>query len=218
MGSPWDKGLYHCLFHGIKIRRMRTLITVIFAAAVASPLFAQSNEISILAGSTSVGSSEGIEFDNASAVGLAYNRFWTNLISTELSGTRSSHDGSLRFGDQQLIDLGSLDLTTIGATLQFHFINSGSLDVYAGPGIAYVSAGDLKSNDLAAAGITSVDIDTQTSWLVNAGGAFKFGHGVAIGVDGKYVHYEPDSSSAGGDVVALKLDPLTVGLTLKFHF
>jgi outer membrane protein W len=192
------------------------------AIAMASPLLAQKNEVSILAGSTSVSSTNAngseVKFDNASAVGLAYNRFWTPRFSTELSYLRSSHDGSLRFGGDPVLDLGSLDLTTIGAIAQFHFLRSQTWDVYAGAGVASISADDLTSRDLSAAGITNIAVGTRTSWILNAGAAYGLSHGIAVGIDSRYARYRPSSASPGTEGVPLKLDPLTVALALKFRF
>jgi outer membrane protein W len=201
---------------------MRTLFAAVLAMAVASPILAQKNEVSILAGSTSVSStnSDGgeVKFDNASAVGVAYSRFWSPRFSTELSYMRSSHDGSLRFGGDPLLDLGSLDLTTLAAIAQFHFLRSQTFDVYAGAGVATISTSDLKSSDLALAGIGTVSVDTSTTWIANAGAVYSLGHSIGVGIDGRYAHYRPDSTSAGAESVALKLDPVTVALALKFRF
>jgi hypothetical protein len=112
---------------------MRNIFAVLLAVAITSPLLAQKNEVSILAGSTSISSTnsnEGeVKFDDASAVGIAYSRYWTPRFSTEFSYMRSSHDGSLRFGGAPVLDLGSLDLTTIAAIAQFHFLRSQAFDV-----------------------------------------------------------------------------------------
>jgi outer membrane protein W len=201
---------------------MRMLLVVVFISILAGPLVAQSNEVSVLAGSTSVSTTKSdatdIQFDNASAVGLAYNRFWTDSISTELSVLRSSHDGSVRFAGERLLDLGSLDLTTIAAIAQFHFIRSRTVDVYAGAGVANITADDLESTDLRAAGVTNISVDSSTSWIANAGAAYTLGHGIAVGIDGRYVRYRPDSTSTGGEPVTLDLDPLTIALALKLRF
>ena len=200
---------------------MRIMYAAVLAIAIACPLFAQKNEISILAGSTSVSTTSSdaseVKFDNASAVGLAYNRFWTPRFSTELSYMRSSHDGSLRFGGDPFLDLGSLDLTTVAGIAQFHFVRSQTWDAYAGAGVAVISAGDLSSKDLTTAGLGSISVDTVTTWIANAGAAYGLSHGIAIGIDGRYARYRPDSTSKGTQV-PLKLDPLTVALAFKFRF
>lgn len=201
---------------------MRTLFAAVLTVAIASPLMAQKNEVSILAGSTSVSSTNTneteVKFDNASAVGLAYSRYWTPRFSTEFSYMRSSHDGSLRFSGDPLLDLGSLDLTTIAGIAQFHFLRSEAFDVYAGAGVAVISASDLKSRDLTAAGIESVSVDTGTGWIANAGAVYNLGHSIGIGIDGRYAHFRPATTSPGAESVSLKLDPVTIALAVKFRF
>ena len=201
---------------------MRSLIAIALVAIVTSPLLAQSNELALLGGMTSVSTTNSggssIDFDNGTAYGLSYNRFWTRSFSTDFSVMKSSHDGNIGFEGEPLLDTGSLDLTTFAGTLQYHVIHTRPLDVYVGAGAAHVSADDLKSADLVAAGVPNVSIDSQTTWLLNAGAAIGIGRSFAVGIDGKYVRYRPDSASPGTDVVRLDLDPLTIALALKFRF
>ena len=201
---------------------MRSLFAVALAALVSAPLAAQSNEVAVFGGSTHVSTTDtdgsSIKFDSGTAFGAGYNHFWTQRISSEFSFLRSSHEGSIRFGGDPLLNVGKLDLMTIAAVAQFHIVRSRSLDVYAGGGAAYVQADDLSSADLRTAGISSVKVDTKTTWVANAGASIALNRTFAVGIDGKYVHYRPSSASAGSDAVTLDLDPLTIALALKFRF
>jgi outer membrane protein W len=201
---------------------MRSLFAVVLAAIVATPLLAQSNEISLLAGTSRLGTTDtgdsDVHFDGGMAYGVSYNRFWTSTFSTDFSAMRTSNDGSIRSAGATLLDAGSLDLTMYGATLQFHPLGHQKLDVYAGAGVANVKADDLESADLRAAGITNVHVGTRTTWLANVGAAIGIGRSFAVGVDGKYVRYRPSSASPGGEAVRLDLDPLILSLAVKFRF
>jgi outer membrane protein W len=201
--------------------RLRSFIILISLLSAAS-LFAQSNEISVLAGlsrlsKTDVEGSE-VRFDVGTAYGVSYNRFWTTHFSTDVALLSTSNDASVRFGGQELFNAGSLDLRVLALTAQFHCIRHRALDVYAGAGAANVSASDLESADLALAGIDKVRVASRTTWLANAGAAIGLGHSFAVGVDGKYVRYRPSSASPGGDPVRLDVDPMIVTLVLKFRF
>jgi opacity protein-like surface antigen len=189
---------------------------------LALPLLAQSNELSLLGGKarmskTDVGGSE-VRFDSGNAYGIAYNRFWGTWLSADLSAMKTRNDAHVRFAGQNVLNAGKLNLRLLAATAQFHCVHHGALDAYAGAGVVNVHADDLKSADLATAGVTNVRVKTRTTWLANLGAAIGIGHGFAVGVDGKYVRYRPDSAEPGGEVVRLKLDPLIVSLALKFRF
>lgn len=189
---------------------------------LALPLLAQSNEVTLLVGTaraskTEVDGSE-VRFDSGSAYGISYNRFWGTWFSTDFTAMKTRNDARIRFGGEDLLDAGTLNLRLLAAIAQFHCVHDGALDAYAGAGVVNVNADDLNSADLATAGVTSVRVKSRTTWLADLGAAYGIGRSFAIGVDGKYVRYRPDSAEPGGEAVRLKVDPLIVSLAVKFRF
>ncbi|MGZ7030953.1 MAG: OmpW family outer membrane protein [Thermoanaerobaculia bacterium] len=189
---------------------------------LALPLLAQSNELTLLGGKARVSKTEvdgsEVRFDSGNAYGISYNRFWGSWFSTDFTAMKTRNDARIRFGGEDILDAGTLNLRLLAAIAQFHCLHEGALDAYAGAGVVNVNADDLNSADLATAGVTGVRVKSRTTWLADVGAAIGIGHSFAVGVDGKYVRYRPDSAEAGGEAVRLKIDPVIVSLALKFRF
>lgn len=207
---------------------MRVAVVLLALSFIALPLAAQSNDIGVWYSTSSLDSTDvsddtgtsSIDFDDATGYGVSINHFWSNSLSTEVAAHRLESDGSIAIDGTTALDIGKLKLTAITAAVQWHFMKGGRFSPYVGAGIAHVSADDLSSNDLDLAGIGEVAIDTDTTWMADAGLNVNFGSRFAVGVDAKYVPYSPDSAPVGApdDSVELDFNPLVVSAGVRLRF
>ena len=171
---------------------------------------------------------EGLEadFESGTGFGVAVNWFWGNRLSTEFAASAVSLDAGLEAADEGdnedeefLIDLGSVDLTPITATLQFHFARDSRIDPYVGVGAAWVLAGDLESEDLDLLEIGEVEVDDEFTYLLNAGLGVHFTNTFGLYLDAKYIPLEPATRAAGDpEDVEIEINPVIFSAGLKFRF
>ena len=189
----------------------------------ALPLSAQSNEVGLWYGFSQVGDTDDedstVAFDDGDGLGVSFNHFWTSHLSTEVSAMQLSHDGSLELAGTSALETGSLDLTALSATVQWHFApRAAFLSPYVGAGVSYVTADDITSADLQLIGIERVEIDNSIAVTGQAGLDIAFSRRFAVGVDAKYIRYRPDSAAPVGDALQLDLDPLVFSAGLKLRW
>lgn len=190
---------------------------------------APANELGVFAsvssfGSTSITDAEFdlvFEFDEDVGYGVSYNRFWTNRFSTELSVQKLGADLEVTVSDgapSVVVATGEVDLTAYSATAQWHFARSGRISPYVGGGIAHV-AGDVKLDpDPDDPGANeNLDLDSETTWLVNAGVTFGINDAFAVSADAKYIPYE---TKVEGDTSSdrIDIDVLVFSAVLKWRF
>lgn len=159
-----------------------------------------------------------IEFDENIGYGVTADIWWGDRISTELGVYGIDADGSIEVGFlDETIDLGSLDVMPVTATLRFHF-GGDRFDGYIGAGGVYALFEDLRSDDLMTGGTEYVEIDDTLSWLANAGFVVRFSEGFGIGVDAKWIPLDADTVDNFGEELTLELDPLMIsgGVVLRF--
>ena len=211
--------------------------TVVLAAAVCSiflavPIAAQQNEIGVFATYTTLESTEvedpefpddtaSIDFDSDLGYGLSYNRYWSENFSTEFAANRITAGTGLSFTSPGIpdeeFDFGELELQTFSAIAQLHF-GTGLIDPYLGAGIVHV-AGSISLNDafVEPGDSNSVDFESKTTWIANAGIDLRLGPSFAIGADVKYFPYEA-IEDGGIEDEAIDLNPLVIGAAVKFRF
>ncbi|MBW3564832.1 MAG: porin family protein [Acidobacteria bacterium] len=204
----------------------RVGILLISAAMASAPVLAQDVDLAVWGVShTFQGDNRiddvndiDIEFDENIGFGLTGDLHWTDLFSTEIGVYALDADGTLNLGFlDERIDLGSLDVMPVTATLRAHF-GTDRFDVYVGAGGAWVMFDDLSSVDLREGGTEFIEIDDELTWLANAGLTFWLNEGFGIGVDAKWIALEADTLSDTGEAIPLELDPLMIsgGLILRF--
>lgn len=204
---------------------------VIVAAALvalsAIPSFAQSTtDVAVWASYTEFvstrfvdpidGTAVDISFDETVGYGVSLNQYWTNNFSTELGATMWDADATADVEDFGEFDFGSIELTAIHAVGQWHFSPAGRIDPYVGAGVAYFDADDLELADDVEDEETEVPVDSEASWVANAGVNFNFGR-IALAVDAKYAPYEP-TVGTDEDEADLELNPLSFSAGLRFRF
>ena len=110
------------------------------------------------------------------------------------------------------IDGGTLALTPVTAIARVH-----GRYVYAGAGLAYVMTGDLRSADLDSAGIGSVSVDNDLTYVLNAGVSVPAGTSLHIDFDARYFPARVDASTSAGHG-NLKFNALLLGVGLGWRF
>ncbi|HEX7422101.1 MAG TPA: OmpW family outer membrane protein [Thermoanaerobaculia bacterium] len=196
---------------------MRIHMIGLALALATLPLAAQTNDVGVWYATAQIKDSTGLSFDNAKGFGVSFNHFWTGPLSTEFSVSSLRANAGIDIAGTRALDAGRLKLMPFTANLQWHFARGSMFAPYIGAGLAYVSAKDLSSADLDAAGIGRVKIDHKASWDANAGVNIGLGKMFAVAIDGKYIKYEPDSTAAG-TTEKLKLDPVVISAGIKLRW
>lgn len=196
-------------------------VLLIVAVLVALPLAAQSNDVGVWYSTANLGDTNGtdsrVTFDNATGFGVSYNHFWGGSLSTEFTASQVRADGGIEATGVRVLTFDKTKIMPVTADLQWHFLRGSMFSPYVGAGLAYVTMDDLTGSDLDLAGIGPVSIDNQFTWNAGAGVNINIGHSFAIAVDGKYIKYEPDASTAAG-TTKLKLNPTQFSAGVKLRF
>lgn len=196
-------------------------LVALFLAFLSLPLFAQSNDIGVWVSSVKMQTTStpdaDVKFSSGHGYGVSYNHFWFGAFSTDFSYSSVRNNGHIRADGQNIVDLGRMTTKVATGIAQWHFARSGFVDPYLGLGAAYVKAGDLNSADLALTPAGSVSIEKKWGWAANAGLNLNFSHNLGVAIDGKYVPYEPNSTSSAGSL-KLKLNPTILSAGVKFRF
>ena len=154
-----------------------------------------------------------LEFDEDMGVGLMYNRFWTNSLSTEFAYQRLGADLTVSSQDIDT-ELGDLDLDILSGTAQLHFARGAFLSPYIGAGVAYISG---ETGFIDADEIESADLRSEVEFLANAGLNLNLGRSFGIFLDGKYILYEARSDGDSSDD-AVEINPLIIAGGIKWRF
>ena len=197
------------------------VVPLLVLALIAAPLFAQSNDVAVWAGSSRVGttnvSGSDIHFDNGNAFGISFTHFFSHHYAAEIAAFSLRHDGTIRVGGVNALDVGRLRITPISATLQWHAEHARRFDSYLGAGLAYVRSNSIHSSDLDSSGIGRVNVESRVGWTVLVGGSYAFTKPLAVAVEGRYIGYQPQSGPSGSQV-RLQLSPLVYSAGLRWRF
>jgi outer membrane protein W len=198
--------------------RVVPLLVLTFAAFSA---LAQSNDVAVWAGKSAVGrtplAGSDIKFDRGDAFGISYTHFFSHHYAAEIAAYQLRHDGQIRVGGVDTLDIGRLTLTPIVLTLQWHAERFRRLDPYLGGGLAYTRASTIHSADLDAAGIGSVKVAGRTGWTGLAGLTFAFMPQLAVAGEARVIGYQPGSGPRNARVT-LQLSPVVYSLGLRWRF
>jgi len=199
------------------MRRCLILLTTL----IALPLSAQSNEVGVWGGVSRVGSTEvtgsKIRFDRGNAFGASFNHFWGDHLSGEVAAFSVRHDGSIDVAGTTAFTTGSLRMTPLTATLQWHRARTAPLDFFAGGGVAFVRSSSLHSSDLDALGVGRVDIESRIGWTALGGVSYAFADSFAIAAEARYIGYRPQSGPSDARV-RLNLSPVLYLAGVRWRF
>jgi outer membrane protein W len=160
-----------------------------------------------------------LDFDENVGYGVSYNRYWTDHLSSEFTAQRLSGDIQVNVtgGPATItVDAGDIEMDVLSAGLQWHFGGASRFDPYIGGGVAYVSgeADVLADPEVDPEETENVDLDSETTWLANAGINFRLTDAFSLNADAKYIAYEPEDDA--GD--SLDINPLVFSAGVKFRF
>ncbi|HYS54865.1 MAG TPA: OmpW family outer membrane protein [Thermoanaerobaculia bacterium] len=196
------------------------VVPIVALALIALPLYAQSNDVAVWFGSSTVGttntSGSSVHFDRGDSIGASWNHFFSGQLSTELAAFAVRHDGAVRVGDVNAFDVGRLRMIPITAMIQWHLVHFRHVDPHLGAGLAYVRSDSLHSSDLDNAGIGRVRIKSRVGWTTDAGLTYGVTQRIGIGVDARYIGYRPSSGPADASL-KLHLSPVIYSLGLRWR-
>lgn len=203
------------------------ILLTLLCVLVAMPLAAQGHAIDLtlfasqadIQGSNTLSDAFETDYQSGDGYGLSANMFVTKRFSAEVAAFKLSSDASMTFPGVAPFSLGSVDMTPIMAGVQFHPMASSRFDPYIGAGAAYVTANDLGSPELTAAGIGQVELSSEINYYANAGIGFNLLKHLGVVIDGRYLPYEPSSrSSVTGGKEDLDLTTLVLSAGVRFRF
>jgi outer membrane protein W len=198
--------------------RVVPLLVLMFTAFSA---FGQSNDVAVWAGSSTVGKTtdtgSDIRFDRGHAYGVSFTHFFSDHFAAEVAAFDLRHDGTIRIGGVDALDIGSLTMTPVAFTAQWHAGHAHRFDPYAGGGLAYTRSGHIHSADLENAGIGSVSVKSRIGWTAVLGASYSVIKPVAIAAEARYFGYHPSSGPSDASV-NLQLSPVVYSLGLRWRF
>ncbi|HYR28908.1 MAG TPA: OmpW family outer membrane protein [Thermoanaerobaculia bacterium] len=159
------------------------------------------------------------DFEDANALGAAVDVFFNNYVSVEAAAFGIRTEGALVFEDTAAFDLGNFNITPITLGAKFHVLGNRRIDPYVGAGAAYVIGDDFFTPDLDTAGVGRIAIDSELTYYVNAGIGIQLTEGFGLVIDGRYIPYEPVTSSGVTGVERdfdLTTQILSAGVRLRF--
>ncbi|MEA2490664.1 MAG: outer membrane protein [Acidobacteriota bacterium] len=210
--------------------RLRYLLLV---AAVVFPIMAAaqqpSNDVGVWVSTSQfdktsetdpdLGGEVSIEFDENIGYGVTFSHYWGNALAVEFGAQKLGGDLNLSVegpGAEFTAKVGELDLQAYSATLQWHFARGSRVSPYIGGGAAFVTA-DFDAEPLEDEPAEQVDLDNETTWLANAGVNIALTPSLSLGIDGKYIAYEPKGEGDTDDD-RLDVNPLVLSAGLRFRF
>lgn len=207
--------------------KSRFLFVAALMLAVAAPLAAQTNEVALWVTNVSMGSTEidddpefpvDLEFDDTIGYGVSFDHAWTDSFSTDFGVTSWGSDAAVSIEDFGDLDLGSLDVMAFTAIGRLHFVRTSMISPYLGAGVAYLDADDFEIVDPEFGDTTSVPVDSEVTWVANAGLNLNFTPRIGAALDAKYIAYEPTSGETAEDELDLELNPLMISAGVRFRF
>lgn len=159
------------------------------------------------------------ELDRSNGAGIAVNVFFSDAISAELGATRTKSDLTA-----SSFSLGSLQVTPLTATLQYHFTPNGFADIYAGAGGAYALFDSVQNgSDFPLFGYSSIDFKDDIGWLVNGGANIRMHDRWGLNFDAKYMRFNVSTSARLTDgtrtnKTSIRLSPLALAAGITFRF
>lgn len=204
--------------------KFRALVSIFVLSLVAFPLAAQSNEVGLWASWVRLDSTgivnfdfDEVSFDDTVGVTVSFDRYWTPAISTEFAVSSWSSDASISNGFLTVDDIGSLDIMTYTATGRYHFARESFVSPYLGAGVAFADADEFEFEDAESGEEFSEPVDSEVTFVANAGLNFNFSPSFGAAIDAKYMPYEA-TAGADEDQLDLEINPLLISAGVRFRF
>jgi len=200
------------------------VVPIVALALIALPLCAQSNDVAVWFGRSTVGTTNvgttvvsSLRFDRGDSFGASWNHFFSGQVSTELAAFAVRHDGTVRIGGADAFNVGRLRMIPVTAMVQWHLVHFHRVDPHIGAGLAWVRSDSLHSSDLDNAGIGRVRIKSRVGWTTDAGLTYGVTDRIGVGVDARYIGYRPSSGPSDARL-KLHLSPVIYSLGLRWRF
>jgi outer membrane protein W len=150
------------------------------------------------------------ELDSAVGFQASFEYMVTDQIGVEPAIALTNHDVTVKEAGMPDVALGDIDLFALTANVNFHVVQSDSVDLFVGPTVGYAFWGDLKTD------LQSFSVDGQFVYGFNVGVDVPFGEG-----DWAFsaaMNYLSADVSFGGDSPDLGVSPiqLKAGVSYKF--
>ena len=157
------------------------------------------------------------EFDEDAGYGISLNHFWVSSFSTELAYHKFGADTEVSVDDGPRFDAGEVDASALTGIAQWHFRRASRFSPYVGAGVAYMS-GEFDPVDFDGENEAAIDFEDELTWAANFGANINLTDRFAIGLDAKYIPWEPrgEGDEAPSDRVDLSPLVLSAGLRVRF--
>jgi outer membrane protein W len=156
------------------------------------------------------------EFDEQAGYGVSFNHFWVSSFSTEFAYHKFGADMDASVDDGPRFDAGEIDASSLTGIAQWHFRRASRFSPYVGAGVAYMS-GEFDPADFDGEDDVAVDFEDEFTWAANFGANIGLTERLAIGLDAKFIHWEPKES---GDEASerVELSPVLLSAGLRYRF
>jgi outer membrane protein W len=206
--------------------KVMRILAVVLLVVSAVPVWAQGTDITLWASWVQLESHSfddpefdiDLDFESSVGFGASANWFWGDHFSTELGVMSLKADAELSTGFPEgpvVFPLGSIDITPIMLTAQYHFSPDSAFDPYLGVGVAHVMTGDLL--DESDPDAVPAEFDDETGVLFNAGIGFSVTPNFGLTLDARYIPLEPTVTDEL-DEFEVTLNPLIVSAGLRWRF
>ena len=155
------------------------------------------------------------ELDEDAGFGLSVNHFWFSSFSTELAYHKFGADLDASLDGGPRFDLGEIDAQSLTGIAQWHFRRESRFSPYVGAGVAFMT-GEFDPIDEEEEA-EAFAFEDEFTWAANFGANIGLTERLALGLDAKYMNWEPRAEDdEGGDRV--DLSPLVLSAGLRFRF
>jgi len=156
-----------------------------------------------------------LSFDEDIGYGITYTQGY-GAFALELGAQKMGGDVVITVDDNSAT-AGDIDITALTGTLQWRFLPGSRITPYIGGGLAYMT-GEVEFAPIdEPVEDDEVDLESQTTWLANAGVTFKLSDRLGIGADVKYIPYDP-TDEGGAEEDAVDINPLVFSVGLRIRF
>ena len=211
----------------MKTMKVSAAALALFLIFAATPLAAQNRDMKLtlfvsqaeMQGENDFGEGFVADFDEGKGFGAALSVPFNRFLSVEGAVFNVRTDSTLVLDESATFNLGTMSLTPVSLGAQIHVLGGSRIDPYVGGGAAYVIGDDLLTEDLEAAGVGRIELESTVGYYINAGIALQITEGFGLVIDGRQIQYEPSSrSSATGVERDMEITPriLSAGLRLRF--
>jgi outer membrane protein W len=166
---------------------------------------------------TEEGETLDVDFDENTGYGISFNHFWVSSFSTELAYHKFSADMDASFDGGPRFEAGEVDASSLTGIAQWHFRRGTRFSPYVGAGAAYMS-GEFDPVDFEGEDNFNVEFEDEFTWAANFGANINLTDRLAIGLDAKYIDWEPRAEDDEEVSDRVDLSPLVLSAGLRVRF